>query len=62
MDAIRCRFEYFKRLLVGDRAADNGEGCSGLECLSVIAVASLLRSACFLVSTSSSIFSARTHR
>ena len=30
-------------------------------CLSVIAVASLLRSACFLVSTSSFIFSASTH-
>ena len=31
MDANRCRFEYFERLLVGDRAADDGEGCSGLE-------------------------------
>ena len=35
MDANRCRFEDFERLLLGDRAADDEEGCSGLESVPV---------------------------
>ena len=34
MGANHCRFEYFERLLV-DRAADDGEGYSGLESVPV---------------------------
>ena len=35
MAANRCRFEYFERLLAGNRAVDDGEGCSGLESMSI---------------------------